>query len=153
MSEIHKSLTIDAPAEKLFDIVDDEQRYPSYVPNVTGVEDITRSAGRVGDSVRIIYKVLGITFDEKFTITEHARPRRISSTFEGGMKGTFNWRFEPQGDQTKVSVDVNYQLAGGAVGKAIDAVLLQRTNERTVEQMLTNLSGLAREATTGSASR
>jgi uncharacterized membrane protein len=69
------------------------------------------------------------------------------------MKGTFNWRFEPQGDQTEVSVDVNYQLAGGAVGKAIDVVLLQRTNERTVEQMLTNLSGLAKEAAIGSTSR
>jgi len=38
-----------------------------------------------------------------------------------------------------VDVDVEYQLAGGPVGKAVDALLLERTNEKTIEQMLQNL--------------
>lgn len=146
MAEIHESLAVNARAETVFDLVDDEQKYPSYVPNVTGVADAVRSQGRVGDSVRVIYKVLGVTFDEKFIVKEHQRPSRISSTFEGGMTGTFDWRFEPQADQTKVTVDVHYKLAGGVVGKAVDAMLLERTNQKTIQQMLQNLSRLATEA-------
>jgi len=146
MAEIHESISVNARAERVFDIVDDEQKYPSYVPNVTGVADVVRSQGRVGDSVRIIYKVLGVTFDEKFTVKVHQRPSRIGSTFKGGMTGTFDWRFEPQAEQTRVTVDVNYKLAGGAVGKAVDAMLLERTNQKTIQQMLQNLSRLATEA-------
>jgi carbon monoxide dehydrogenase subunit G len=139
MSEIHKSATIEASVERVFDFVDDPQNMPSYVPNVQRVEDVQRSERRLGDSFRVIYKVLGITFDEKFTVSEYQRPNGSKSSFEGGMKGTFAWAFEREGLSTRVDVDVEYQLAGGPVGKAVDALLLERTNEKTIEQMLQNL--------------
>jgi carbon monoxide dehydrogenase subunit G len=66
-------------------------------------------------------------------------PRKAGSRFEGGMKGTFDWSFEPQGEQTKTSVDVRYELAGGVLGKAVDALVPERTNEKTIEDMLQNM--------------
>jgi carbon monoxide dehydrogenase subunit G len=140
MSEIHKSVTIDATADKVYEFVDNPENFSKYVPNVERVVDIKRSEGRVGDSFRVIYKVMGVTFDEKFTVTEHQPPRKAGSRFEGGMKGTFDWSFETQGQQTKTSVDVRYELAGGALGKAIDALVLERTNEKTIGDMLQNMS-------------
>jgi carbon monoxide dehydrogenase subunit G len=98
-----------------------------------------RTEKRVGDSFRIIYKVLGVTFDEKFKVTEYQRPSRLRTTFDGGMKGTFAWSFAPEGSKARLNVDIDYQLAGGPVGKAIDAALLHRTNEKTIEQQLQNL--------------
>jgi ribosome-associated toxin RatA of RatAB toxin-antitoxin module len=140
MSEIHKSVTIDASAEKVYALVDNPERFSEFVPNVERVVDIKRSEGRVGDSFRVIYKVMGITFDEKFTVTEHQPPRKAGSRFEGGMKGTFDWSFEPQGQQTKTSVVIRYELAGGVLGKAVDALVLERTNAKTIEDMLQNMS-------------
>jgi carbon monoxide dehydrogenase subunit G len=139
MSEIHKSLIIDAPSEKVYEFVDNPDNFSKYVPNVERVVDIKRSEGRIGDSFRVIYKVMGVTFDEKFTVTEHQPPRKAGSRFEGGMTGTFDWSFEPEGQQTKTSVDVRYELAGGALGKAIDALVLERTNEKTIGDMLQNM--------------
>ncbi len=140
MSEIHKSVTVDAPAENVYAFVENPENLAQYVPNVERVVDIKQSEGRIGDSFRVIYKVMGITFDEKFTVTEHQPPRKAGSRFEGGMKGTFDWSFEPKGQQTKTSVDVRYELAGGVLGKAVDALVLERTNEKTIEEMLQNLS-------------
>lgn len=139
MAHIHKSATIDSPIEKVFDLVDDPERTPTYTPNVERVVDVVRTEKRVGDSFRVIYKVLGVTFDEKFKVTAYERPNRVESSIEGGMAGTFNWSFEPQGKQTQVTIDVQYSLAGGPIGKAVDAVMLQRTNEKTIEQMLENI--------------
>jgi ribosome-associated toxin RatA of RatAB toxin-antitoxin module len=146
MAEIHKTVTIDAPAARVFDIVDDPEHYPKYVPNVSQVVDLRRSDRRIGDSFRVIYKVMGTTFDEKFTTTDYQCPTRISSAFEGGMTGTFRWAFEPLGAQTKVTVDVDYRVAGGAIGKAVDSLVLERTNEKSIEGMLENLRRLALEA-------
>ncbi len=146
MAEIHKTATIDAPAEKLFEIVDNPENFPGYVPNVSQVVDVRRSEGRVGDTFRVIYKVLGITFDEKFTTTEYQRPNRITATFAGGMSGTFRWGFEPLAAQTKVNVDIEYRLAGGAVGKAVDALLVERANEKSIEEMLQNLRRMVVQA-------
>lgn len=149
MAEIHKSATIDAPVEKVFDFMDDPAKIPSYTPNVERVEDVVRTDNRVGDTFRLIYKVMGITFDEKFKVTEYQRPSRVRLTFDGGMKGTFAWSYAPEGSKTRVTVDIDYQLAGGALGKAIDSAVLHRMNEKTMEQQLQNVQ---KAVTTGAAS-
>jgi uncharacterized membrane protein len=119
---------------------------PSYTPNVERVEDVRRTDQRVGDTFRVIYKAVGMTFKETFTITEHQRPTRLASSFENGMNGTFVYQVSPQGEQTALTVDVRYELPGGALGKAIDALLLERTNEKTIEKQLDNLRQMAVEA-------
>jgi uncharacterized membrane protein len=146
MAEIHKSVTIDAPAERVFDLLDDPSAIPSYTPNVERVEDVRQSEQRIGDTFRVIYKAVGMTFEEMFTVTEHMRPTRLASRFENGMKGTFVYQLAPQGQQTTLSVDVHYELPGGALGKAIDALLLERTNEKTMEKQLDNLRQIAVQA-------
>ena len=145
MAEIHKNTTVGEPVEKVFEIVDNPANFPKYVPNVRDVVDVRRSDGRIGDSFRVIYKVLGVTFDETFTVTDYERPNRIKSTFAGGMTGTFAWTFEPQGEGTKINVDVEYQLAGGPLGKAVDTLMLERVNEKTIEDTLKNLGRVAAE--------
>jgi len=87
----------------------------------------------------VIYKVLGITFDEKFTVTGYEPNRKLVSSFDGGMKGTFTWTFEPQGSQTECSMDIHYQVAGGVLGKAADALLLERTNEKNMDESLVKM--------------
>lgn len=139
MAEIHKSATIEGSVERVFDFVDDPGKIPSYTPNVERVADVVRSEKRVGDTFRIIYKVMGVTFDEKFKVTDYERPNRVRFTFEGGMTGTFAYTFENEAGRTRVNVDVDYELAGGPLGKAIDAAVLHRTNEKTIEKQLQNL--------------
>src|SRR5919197_348185 len=124
MAEIHKSMTIDAPAERVFDLLDDPSAIASYTPNIERVEDVRQSEQRVGDTFRVIYKAVGMTF-------------------ENGMKGTFLYQVAPQGEQSALTVDVHYELPGGALGKAIDALLLERTNEKTIEKQLDNLRQMA----------
>ena len=139
MAEIHKSVTVDAPAAKVFDLLDDPHAIPTYTPNVERVEDVRQTEQRVGDTFRVIYKAAGMTFEEKFTITEYRRPTQLASSFENGMKGTFVYQVSPQGEQTTLTVDVHYELPGGPLGKAVDALLLERTNEKTIEKQLDNL--------------
>lgn len=90
--------------------------------------------------------MLGTTFDEKFTTTDYQRPTRTSSAFEGGLTGTFHWAFEPLGARTKATVDITYRVARGAIGRAVDSLVLERTNEKSIEGMLENLRRGAVEA-------
>ena len=139
MSEIRKTATFDAPVEKVFELIDNPDNIPKYIPNVERVADVKRTDGRIGDTFRVIYKVLGLTFDEKFTVTGYEPNRKLVSDFDGGMKGTFSWSFEPRGNQTECSMDINYQVGGGVLGKAADALLLERANERNMDESLERL--------------
>jgi carbon monoxide dehydrogenase subunit G len=139
MSEIRKTATFDAQVEKVFELIDNPDNIPRYVPNVERVADVKRTDGRIGDTFRVFYKVLGMTFDERFMVTGYEPNRKLVSDFDGGMKGTFSWSFEPRGNQTECTMDINYQVGGGVLGKAADALLLERANERNMDESLERL--------------
>jgi uncharacterized membrane protein len=145
MSEIHKTVTFDAPVEKVFELVDNPENIPKFMANVERVVDVKRTDLRIGDTFRVIYKVLGITFDEKFTVTDYEPKRKLVSKFDGGMKGSFTWTFEAQGVQTECSMDIEYQVGGGILGKAADALLLERTNEKNMDESLEKMRRILAE--------
>jgi len=46
---------------------------------------------------------------------------------------------DAQDNETEASVDIEYELVGGVLGKAVDILVLRRNNERNAEVMLENL--------------
>ena len=146
MATIHKSIDIDAPAEWVFAILTDIKRLPEYARGLTSVEDIQQTEQHLGDSFRATYAVLGLHFSMTFTATAYEPPTKLTSRFEGGMKGTWTWRLSPSGRSTHLTMAMEYEMAGGILGKAMNAVLVERMNEKNAERMLENLK-LVSEAT------
>ncbi len=60
MATIHKSIDIDAPAERVFEMLTDPRRLPEYAPGLVSVEDIRQTEQHLGDSFRATYSVLGL---------------------------------------------------------------------------------------------
>ena len=146
MATIHKSIDIDAPAERVFALLTDPRRLPEYAPGLVSVEDIRQTEQHLGDSFRATYSVLGLHFPMTFTATEYEQPTKLTTRFEGGMKGTWTWRLSPRGKSTHLTTAMEYEMAGGILGKAMNAVLVERMNEKNAEQLLGNLK-LVSEAT------
>src|SRR6478672_2983425 len=98
MATVDKSIEIHAAADGIFTIVDDPQRMPEYIPGVNRVENVQRTDQHVGDSMRVIYSVLGLSMTQRFVVTAWARDQQIALNMEGSMPGTFLWTFQPHGD-------------------------------------------------------
>ncbi len=139
MATIHKSIDIDAPAERVFAMLTDPRRLPEYAPGLISVENIRQTEQHIGDSFRATYSVLGLHFPMTFTATEYEQPTKLTTRFEGGMKGTWTWLLEPRGTSTHLTTTMEYEMAGGALGKAMNAVLVERMNEKNAERLLENL--------------
>lgn len=139
MATIHQSIDINAPAERVFAILTDPKRLPEYAPGVTSVEDIWQTEQRLGDSFRTTYAVLGLHFPMSFTVTEHEPATKRTMRFEGGMKGAWTWRLSPQGKSTHLTTTMEYEMTGGILGKAVNAMLVERMNEKNAERLLENL--------------
>ncbi len=146
MATIHKSIDIDAPAERVFEMLTNPKRLPEYAPGLISVEDIRQTEQHIGDSFRATYSVLGLHFPMTFTATEYEQPTKLTMRFEGGMKGTWTWLLEPRGKSTHLTTAMEYEMAGGILGKAMNAVLVERMNEKNAERLLENLK-LISEAT------
>jgi hypothetical protein len=86
-------------------------------------------------------------FNEEFRVIGFEPPGRhtphrrfqIWQTFHGRVRGTFTWTLEAEGNQTYASLDAAYQLMGGVFGRVLDALLVERTVQKDVDQMLENM--------------
>jgi carbon monoxide dehydrogenase subunit G len=140
-------VTIETPVEKVLKFVEDPENLAKCAPMVERVEEVGRSGRRLGNSFRVIYRVLGIPLNEQFTVIGFEPPRRhtphrrfqVWQTFQGPAMGTFTWTLEAEGSQTYASLDAAYQLKGGVFGRALDALLVERAVKRDVDQMLENM--------------
>jgi carbon monoxide dehydrogenase subunit G len=143
-SRIHATVTIERPVEKVLEFVDDSDSLAKCAPMVKRVVAVVRSGRRVGNSFRVIYRVLGMPFDEEFRVIGFEPPRRhtphrrfqIWQTFHGPVRGTFTWTLEAEGNQTYANLDAAYQVMGGALGRALDALFVERALQKDVDRML-----------------
>jgi len=80
MAGATRSIVIDAPAEKVFDVVTDYDRYAEFLPEVKQAQ----SSGRKGNEVDVAY---GIDLVKRIHYTLHMvedRPRTVRWTFVKG---------------------------------------------------------------------
>lgn len=148
-SQIHGTVTIDTPVEKVLEFVDDPENLAKCAPTVDRVVEIRRSGRRVGNSFRLIYRVLGMPLNEEFRVIGFEPPRRHTphrrfqmwQSFHGRVRGTVTWTLEAEGNQTYASLDAAYQPKG-VFGKALNAVIVRRAIQKDVDQMLENMRRL-----------
>ena len=147
MSEIHKTVTVDAAVERIVDFLDNPRNIALFVPNVARVVDVNRPGQRVGTTFRVIYRRLGMKFDIEILVSRFEGPRRTTPhrryqlwwSFQGLIRGSSVWTLEALDNQTEAGIDLEYQLMGGVVGRAVDWLVVERTNQKSVTQMLANM--------------
>lgn len=118
MAGATRTITINAPVEKVFDIVTNYERYADFLPEVKKVS----TSKRQGNTVEVHYEV-DVVKRIRYTIrVTEERPRRMSWTFVEGevMKDNKgSWVLEPEGEgKTRATYTVEMAL-GALVPKSI----------------------------------
>ena len=137
MSRIEKTITINAPVEKVFDYVDDPTNLPEIWPSLIDVMDVERlPAG--GTRFRWGYKMAGVRAEGTTEAVEYVANQRIVSKSEGGISSTITWAFAPEDGGTKVTNAVDYAVHVPVLRKLAESFLV-RVNENEAEMILANL--------------
>ncbi|WP_164018808.1 type II toxin-antitoxin system RatA family toxin [Pyxidicoccus trucidator] len=127
-----RTIVINAPVEKVFDVITQYDRYPEFLPEVKEV----RAANRQGNTLELHYKVDVVkTIRYSIRVTEE-RPKRMAWSFiEGEMmkdnKGS--WVLEPEGEgKTRATYNVEMAL-GLLVPKAVVNALVDTSLPKMLE--------------------
>ena len=139
MPVVENSIVINAPVDRVFGVLDDPEQLPAYFPGVVSVSDIKRTPDRVGDSVKFTYSVLGIHFEVPSSILEWDENVRMVSSLGGAFPGVVTTTVDARGDGVTVTQRFDYSIKGGVVGKALNAILVERMNDKNAERSLENL--------------
>lgn len=132
MASATRSIVINAPPERVFDVISDYERYPEFLSEVKSI----RTSGRQGNQVDIHYEV-DVMKHIRYTLrmTED-RPRGLVWTFVEGevMKdNTGGWVLEAQPDgTTKATYTVDVAL-GLLVPRPLVTAMVQSSLPKMLE--------------------
>jgi uncharacterized membrane protein len=108
------SIDIDAPAERVWALVDKLEEWPQWMPSIKKIEMVSQGPLAAGSQLSVTAKVSGLTVRLLMTITEFVSERSV--VLEGKALGTKLTRFyalEPVNGKTKLTIggDVSGALA------------------------------------------
>jgi uncharacterized membrane protein len=108
------SIDIDAPAERVWALVDKLEDWPQWMPSIKKIEMISQGPLAAGSQLSVTAKVSGLTVRLLMTITEFVPERNV--VLEGKALGTKLARFytlEPVNGRTRLTIgaDISGALA------------------------------------------
>ena len=136
-----RSIVVNAPQEKVFDIIINYDRYPQWLTEVKKI----RTSDRKGNEVKIHYEVDFKIKTIRYTIlAREERPQRMSWSFVEGevMKDNKgSWVLEPEGEgRTKVTYSVDVTV-GPLVPKSILNALVDQSLPKMLEAVKRQAEG------------
>ena len=136
MAKVQKTISINAPVEKVFSYIANPMNTPDWVPSMMEVKDVIGSG--VGQHYRWTYKMAGVRLQGESTIMEHVPNERRVMQSKGAIVSTWGFNLERQDDGTKFTLDIEYTIPVPVLGKLAEKLVLKR-NEREADLAMANL--------------
>ena len=137
MAKITKSVTINAPVEKVYAFMSEPTNLPEIWPSMVEVKDVQPSPAG-GYNFSWVYKMAGVRFDGASETTEAIPNQRVVTKSTKGIESTFVWMYESEGGGTKLTLEVEYTVPIPLLGKLAEAFIVKQ-NQHEADVMLANL--------------
>ncbi len=137
MAEIKRSISIDAPVEKVFAHIDNPSNLPVVWPSLVEVKDI-EELPTGGKKYNWVYKMAGVRLEGTTETTDYVANQRLVTNVYGGVDSTFVWEFLPEGDGTKLNLSIEYIVPVPVLGKLAEGLIV-KLNEREADTLVANL--------------
>jgi uncharacterized membrane protein len=137
MATVSKSITINAPIEKVFKYTTDQTNLPEIWPSLVENKVVERLPNG-GTKAQFVYKMAGMRFEGISEDTEFIPNQRVVSKTEGGVESEIIWEYQSEGEATKVTFRAEYTVPIPLIGKLAEAFIV-KLNENEAETILANL--------------
>ena len=137
MATTKHSIKINAPVEKVYDFMLNPETLPEIWPSLVEVKNI-KELPNGGYSWDFVYKMAGMRLSGSSEQIEVVPNERTVSQTTGGIKSTITWTYQPEGDGTNVTSNVEYTVPVPLLGKLADSIIV-KMNQNEQEVVLANL--------------
>jgi ribosome-associated toxin RatA of RatAB toxin-antitoxin module len=133
MAKAERSVVIEAPIEKVFEVIGDYANYPKFLPEVKGAEVVKKA-----DHTEVTYDVDLKVKRIKYTLKHmHAPPNKATWTLVKGEMMSGNdgsWNLESLGpSRTKATYTIEIKL-----GPLVPGFIVKGLTEQSLPEMLEN---------------
>ena len=138
---VERTIEIDAPAERVYDLVMDPRRLKEWVTIHAGLKDAPGGELRKGSELVQSLKLAGRRFDVHWEVVQAEKPRRVVWEGKGPVhsRAKVVYDLDADGDgKTCFSYMNEYSMPGGPLGRIAAGALkhtAERESERTLEEL------------------
>lgn len=137
MVKLQKSITINAPVEKVFAFLSDPRNLPEIWPSLIEVKHVT-PAPKGGFHFDWVYKMAGVQIEGHSEVVEYVLNERTITKGTKGIESKFIWLYKPLNKNTQLTLEIEYTVPVPVLGRLAEPVVLKQ-NEQEAETLLFNL--------------
>jgi ribosome-associated toxin RatA of RatAB toxin-antitoxin module len=130
--DVHRTLLVAHPAERMYDLIEGAEHYPAFLPWCAGAQVSERTDSVVAATIAVDWH--GVRFDV-VTRNDKLRPHWLGIRLERGPFRTFSadWNLKPLGlDGCRIDFALHFELAGDVLDR-VAAHAFERTVSRVVD--------------------
>jgi carbon monoxide dehydrogenase subunit G len=145
LSRVTASIDIDAPPEKVWDVVMDPQRLGEWVTIHRDLEEVSDNPLKDGSTLKQKLCLRGVNFHVKWTVAESREAELAVWDGRGPArsKAHTSYRLAPNGNGgTRFDYENEFALPGGALGKVAGGLLSAAPGKREARRSLDRLRAL-----------
>lgn len=139
MSKAMSSIIINKPIAEVFTYTASPFNGPAFIPNLSENTNIYPEEGGVGQTFNWRFNMAGIDLRGQGKVTDYEPNKKVTIETTGDTTTTWNYMFESENGSTKVTIDIDYEIAQGVLAKMVDRAVVEKLNQRTAEQMGENI--------------
>jgi ribosome-associated toxin RatA of RatAB toxin-antitoxin module len=117
---IRRTIVVDAPRGRVFELVDDPGRYPEFFVGITKWEPRSRKRRGAGAKYRVLMQVGSIEAGGTVRVTARKANQAIEWTWEQGIHQSGRWTLRDVDGGTELTLEVRYDLSGGPLGRVVE---------------------------------
>lgn len=136
MATIKRTITIDAPVEKVFNFMTTPDNWTRYVNSLTNVGDFSSDALAPGTTFTWEYRMLGVKMHGTGTVTEFLKNRVFAMKMAGTVPVSEHYTFTPSGDATELAMAMTYELPAKVLEKIASSSIAEKLNQKEAQNVL-----------------
>jgi ligand-binding SRPBCC domain-containing protein len=142
MPHITRSIKIKAPLKKVFDYVTTPENWTAYVLSLVDVRNVSDTPPKKGTTFGWTYRMLGINFRGKGTITAYTKNKKFAMQMEGSFPIKETYLFEGDSENTTLTAEIEYDMPGKVLGVLSKSKVIEKMNAKEAAAVVQRLKDI-----------
>ncbi|KQO09785.1 SRPBCC family protein [Agreia sp. PsM10] len=140
MASAKALIVIRKPVSEVFEYTASAENGPAFIPNLNENTNITPEKAGVDQTFDWRFNMAGADLRGKAEGIAFEVDKKVTLRLTGDVNATWDYTFDDLGDgTTRITTEILYEVEPTVLQKVVNATLLDRINQNTIEQMFDNL--------------
>jgi uncharacterized membrane protein len=135
---VSKAVTVNRSPAEVIEYIADVTNHPAFIGPLKSVSDLSGDPRRPGTSWTWVFVMSGVEISGSAETIKYEPSRLFSYRTTSGALSTFEYTAAPQGDATRVQINVSYEMPDTVLGK-VQAPVVERLNDLDGQRAVDNL--------------